>query len=127
MDAWELFNRKLDAFVSDVRPLVGHMPEYTTAASSIRLLASLEPRKNQDLFDTFVARPYEDRILARDEAFFMDHADLGAGASNAGVVQLLKNVWAQSLAPQDKDAVWAHLQVLIVLNRRCKAARSGGN
>ena len=125
IDAWDLFNRKLSAFLGDLRPLVGTVPEYAVASSSVRMLAQMEPRKNQELFDAYVAQPYEERIIAKDEAFFLEHDEtaLGGGADNVGVVQLLRQVW-QGLSAADKDAVWAHLQVLVVLNRRCRTARS---
>lgn len=122
MDPWDLFNRKLDAFVSDVRPLIGHLPEYTAAQSSVRLLASIDPRKNQEVFNRAIASKYEAQILAKDETFFLSASDL-TSAKHSGIVALVREIWGAQLAEHDKDAVWAHLHVLVALNRRCVAAR----
>lgn len=124
MDAWDLFNRKLDAFVADVRPLIGHLPEYSAAQSSVRLLASIDPRKNQEVFNRAIASKYEAQILANDETFFLSASDL-TSAKHSGIVALVRDIWGAQLADADKAAIWAHLHVLVALNRRCVAARAG--
>lgn len=121
MDPHDLFNRKLSEFAAAVKPLVGHLPEYALLVSSIKWLTQFEPHRNQHLFDQVVASLYEERIIAKDEAFFLSPGSLDYHQS-PGLVDLLRSVWTSSLTDADKQAVWAHLQVLVVLNRRCKAA-----
>ena len=111
-----LFNNKLADFVEDLRPVIGHMADYKMFASSVSLMTRIDERKNQELFDRFIASSYEHRIMACDETFFM-HAEYEE-LQNVAVVQLLKNAWS-GLSASDKEAVWAHLHVLIALNRRC--------
>lgn len=123
MDPWELFNRKLDAFVSDVRPLIGHLPEYSAAQSSVRMLANIDPRKNQEVFNRAIATKYEAQILAKDETFFLSASDL-TSAKHSGIVALVRDIWGEQLAESDKGAIWAHLHVLVALNRRCVLARA---
>ncbi len=122
MDPWELFNRKLDAFVADVRPLIGHLPEYSAAQSSVRLLASVDPRKNQEVFNRAIVSKYEAQLLAKDESFFLSATDL-TSARHSGIVALVRDIWGAQLSEADKAAIWAHLHVLVALNRRCVAAR----
>lgn len=116
----ELFNRKLIDFLTDLRPVIGTLPEYTLALASAKMMAAADVRQNQLMFDTYVITPYEQRILSRDETFFMEQYD---DPTNVGLVQLLKAAWS-TMSPCDRDAVWSHLQVLVVLNRRCKASKS---
>ena len=122
VDQFELFNSKLREFISDMRPLIGTLPEYKLAMGAVQ---TVEPRKNQQMFDTFVAMPYEEHIVNKNAEFFMKDAALG-GEGNGPLVALLRSLWTTKLSDADKDAVWQHLQVLVVLNRRCRAARATG-
>jgi hypothetical protein len=119
---WTLFNAKLIDFVDDLQGVLGHLPEYTVFASSARLLSQFQLRQNQGMFDRYVAKPYGAFIVARNEAFLLDQdfSDVtGGGSQNDGIVSLLKSVWT-SLPQEDKESIWAHMQVLLVLNDRCK-------
>jgi hypothetical protein len=117
VSACTLFNRKLIDFIADLKPIIGHVSEYSVVSASAKLMSQLDERKNQQFFDQYVAGPYEAKIAARDSAFFM--AEDYDGVDDLGLVQLLKRTWS-SLSPDDQVAVWDHLQVLLVLNRRCK-------
>ncbi len=113
-----LFNNKLIDFVDDLGGVLGHLPEYTVLSSSGRFLAQFQVRQNHELFERYVAVPYGASILTRDETFLLEEAKF---AGNAGIVSLIKSVW-RSLPAADRDSVWAHLHVLMVLGERCKAA-----
>jgi hypothetical protein len=120
VSAHVLFNRKLIDFLVDLEgPVQGKLPSYTTLLASVKALSKIDEAQNQIVFDRYVARPYEDKILAKDERFFMG-TDYGMtqSADSMGIVSILKAVWAD-LGPDDKEAIWAHLKVLVVLNRRC--------
>lgn len=125
-DPYQLFNRKLADFIEDLAPLLGHLADYKMLSASAGLMAAMKPRTNQEYFDAYVAAWFEDQILARDEDFFMsrEYPDAHVACNDLGIVPMLKGVWA-SLAPGDRDAVWAHLEVLVCLNRRCKAGVAG--
>lgn len=116
-----LFNNKLIDFVDDLQGVIGHLPEYAVMSSSARFLAQFKLRQNQELFDRLVATPYGASILARDEHFLLEETfdDIGGGGSSAGVVSLIKSVW-KSLTDADRESIWAHMHVLIVLNGRCR-------
>ena len=118
-----LFNNKLTDFVDDLSGVLGHLPEYTVMSSSVRFLSQFQPRQNQDLFNRFVATPYGASVLKRDERFLLEERFQGAagGSNSEGVVSLIKSVW-KSLPPADRESIWSHMHVLIVLNERCLAA-----
>lgn len=118
---YRLFNTKLTEFIADLQPLIGHLPEYAILSKTTMVLATFNGRGNQEVFDTYVAKPYEDRIIASDESFFLTSSY--DQFNSAGFVQLLKSVWG-SVSDSDKTAIWNHLKVLIVLNRRCCQSRN---
>lgn len=110
-----LFNNKLLDFVDDLGCVIGHVPEYKLIATSAKFMAQFQEAQNQSVFDRYVARPYGALIRDKDEAFLMDEKYTDA---SGGVVALLKGVWG-TLAAEDKESIWAHLHVLLVLNERC--------
>ena len=120
---WTLFNSKLIDFVDDLQGVLGHLSEYSIFSSSARFLAQFQLRQNQDIFDRFVAKPYGSLIVARDEAFLLEQDFSGVAGCNDGIVSLLKTVWT-SLPQEDRDSIWSHMQVLIVLNDRCNSQRT---
>ena len=119
---WTLFNRKLLEFVDDLQSVLGHLSEYTMFASTARLLSQFQLRQNQDFFERFVAKPYASMIAAKDEAFLLDEDFASIAGNGNGIVSLLKSVWT-SLPQGDRDSIWAHMQVLVVLNGRCGGTR----
>ena len=117
----ELFNRKLADFIEDLHPLLGHLADYKMLQTTTSLFSTMQPRQNQQYFDIYVAAWFEDQIMNKDEEFFLQHSypDAHMAVQDLGIVPMLKSVW-KSLAPSDRDAVWAHLRVLVLLNKRCK-------
>ena len=123
-DTCDLFNRALIAFIADLRPLLGHRPEYALADTTAKMLANMNPVRNQQLFGRHVVEPYGDRIVARDETFFMQTTSY-EGLQDPGIVELIKGVWG-GLHAQDRAAVWAHLGTLVALGRRARAVAVEG-
>ena len=128
MDAHQIFNRKLLDFVEDLKTLRADMrldlPELDLLRPGINLVINtIGHHKPQEVFDEQVASRYGSRILERDEAFLLDetydhvHADLDA-VDVVGLIDVLKKAW-KDIDPQNKEAVWRHLAVLLLLNQRC--------
>lgn len=116
----DMFNRKLMDMLEDLAACFPTVTEFTVATSPpARMLLGMDPCHAQGLFDEFVALPYERRILDRDEAFLMSQERFGPVTTD--LVAMIKRVW-QDASREDKEAIWRHLHVLIVLNRRCVAA-----
>lgn len=114
-----MFNRKMMDMLEDMAACFPEVTEFALAISPAgRMLISLDPCHGQKLFNTFVALPYESRILARDEAFLMNQTEFGP--TDVNVVTLIKRVWKEA-SSEDRDAIWKHLHVLIILNKRCVA------
>jgi hypothetical protein len=111
-----LFKRKLMEFIDDLHPVLNHLPQFVFGRTILR---ELDDVRNQEMFDAHVASKYEDQIIASDEQFFVGACPYNGLEGYMDVVGLIKGVWS-GLTDADKSAVWAHLKVLVVLNRRCK-------
>jgi hypothetical protein len=116
VDMYAVFNAKLLDFVDDMQGILRHVPQYKMLVASIKLLSQFQPHQNHTFFRQYVATPYEASIVARDEAFLLNQ-DYNVGGEDVDIVSLVKGVWT-SLTPEDKDSIWAHLQVLLAISRR---------
>lgn len=119
-----MFNRKLFDMLEDLASSFPTVPEFGIAVSpTARMFMNLDPSKAQKMFHEYVGTPFEKHIVARDEAFLLsqNHEHFGVAASSGDIIRMIKGVWMEA-SVEDKDAIWKHLHVLIVLSRRCLAA-----
>jgi hypothetical protein len=117
---YQMFQNKLQDFLDDLRPALGTLPEYNLLTTSMKFIS---PEKNYAFFNTFVAVPYGARLIAKDEGFFLDSSFApGSGKSDSiNLIVMVKEAWS-SLSAQDRDAIWAHLSVLMLIRDRIQAA-----
>lgn len=123
MDAQTLFNRKFFEMMEALASAYPTVTEFAFACSpATRLLVTMDPTQPRTIFDEYVAKKFETQIIARDDAFFLSHADygpsLGSNQHAPDIVSLIKRVW-QNASDADHDAIWQHLHVLLILNKRC--------
>lgn len=70
--------------------------------------------------------PYKDKIMARDESYFLDDKtaienqvkEKSGQEDLVGKVLNLKEIWKTRLSVENKEIVWKYLHVLIVLSER---------
>lgn len=122
---YQMFQNKLQDFLDDLRPALGTLPEYNLLTTSMKFIS---PEKNYVFFNTYVAVPYGTRLVAKDEGFFLD-SSFAPGVVHTGktdrdsinLIVMVKEAWS-SLSTQDRDAIWAHLAVLMLIRERIQAA-----
>lgn len=117
-----MFNRKLTDMFEDLAASFPAVPEFSVAVSPpARMLLTLDPQHGQKMFNQYVALPYETHILDRDQTFLLSQTNFGPSSGVTGdAVNLIKRVWSEA-SGTDQDAIWRHLHVLVILNRRCIA------
>lgn len=90
------------------------------ADNGISLMKSVHPRKLCDLFAQFF-RPYKEKIMARDETFFIQHEfkEIQSTFNSQQdtvclIMKQLKAHWA-TMSDVSKKATWDYLTVLLKL------------
>lgn len=118
MNAKQLFNAKLQDFVSDLTE-IHPLPDLKVFKGLLELAIKMDAAVPPAMFHKCVAVPYGTCIKAKDEAFLASHSFDEVGQyTDLNIVNRLKTLWGD-LSPDNKDAVWKHLQVLLVLSQRC--------
>lgn len=120
-DHAELFNRKLTEFLDDLEAIgIDRLPDYALFKTSTSLLMTVDKRRPAAMFCDYIATPYEQYIVARDDKFFLADSFTHPHGGNTSIVDMIKQMWA-TLQPANQDAIWSHLQVLTVLAKRARA------
>ncbi len=119
---FDLFNAKLQEFVRDLAKSFPEVEDFKMFKTGLALAIGMSATKPQQMFDVFVAQRYSKQIMERDEAFFDDHdfSQVTALTDDFDIVRRLRGVW-DKMDAANKEAVWKYLQVLLVLNGRCKS------
>ena len=125
-DPHGVFNRCLNEFLVDMGAILSDLPEYSTIKNAVKVLSYADKKRSQQLFNTIVVERYRDRIMAKDEKFFMetDYADevkMSNYAVSLNVIDLIKSVWT-NLDDINKTAIWQHMHILVFLNDKCRSS-----
>ena len=115
------FNTRLVEFLEDLRGVMGDVPDYNSLVTVVKTLSRMNERQNARLFIQYVSEPYKNEILDRNEAFFVTHDYTEANAGD--IVQLLKGVW-NKLAQEDKDMIWEHLNLLVIITQKLQTLKT---
>lgn len=116
VDPADLFNRKLNDFLEDLEQIgIQNVQEYPLLKTSCQMLASIDKKRPAEMFHKYVVGPYEKQITDRNEEFFWNET---YGSNNSMlIVQAIKQIW-KTLDDDNKEAVWKHMQVLMVISRK---------
>lgn len=122
---YEIFNQKLAEFADDICRLraagkADDVPSLDLLRPSIDVLGAMDRTKPEQFFHEHVVQKYGAQIAARDEDMLLsnDYRDQAANVS-LDVVEMVKRVW-KNMDAAEKDAVWGHLNVLIMLSQKIR-------
>lgn len=105
ISAW---NEMMEQFLGELEKTFPEEKAVKKYKASFDLLKKSNPRKCVDGYMTSVAK-YQEKIMAKDESFFMDCNDSMLAEMN------IKKHWTADLSTKTKDAIWQYLQTLYVL------------
>ncbi len=120
MDYLAQFNDTLVELVDDLIRVFPNDSDFRMYKLAIQGAIIAGKNMVHDVFRDRICRIYGDKILARDEDFFMNNAydDMKQEFSQAEkLIQKLKGSWSD-LNPQHRDVVWKYLRVLILIDRK---------
>jgi hypothetical protein len=122
---FELFNKKLLEFVEDLIFIFPEENDFRVFKNTCQWAIRIKMEFAQSLFHSCVYEPYGDKVINKDESFFIQESFqeydqyLSQYNNDLNLVQKIKNIW-KDLDDLNKDAIWQYLRVLVVLNKKCK-------
>lgn len=125
MSLLKAFTQQLNNLICNLCKLFPKDPDLVLTKTSISLLIKTNPRKLQTIFNNHIAI-YSKEILNKDENFFKNTNFVELESKNINNVMYankimtnLKKYWCQ-INDESKNNIWKYLQVLLVLNTKCK-------
>lgn len=123
MDYLQQFN---DTFLELVEDLIRVFPsdsEFRMYKLAIQGASIANPTIIQNVFHDRVVIVYGDKIIARDEAFFIenDYNDMKEEFSQGEqIIRKLKDCW-KNLTVDQKNIMWKYIRLLVLLDRKITA------
>jgi hypothetical protein len=120
MNYLEKFNQTFVEFVDDLCIAYPNDGEFQMCKMVLGTTLAMNERLVHKFFITKIIPAFEQKILARDDEFFQnkDYSQYSAKiAGAADLIAKIKNMWGDML-PENKEAIWRYLRVLIALAKR---------
>lgn len=120
MDYRVQFNDTLLELVDDLIRVFPNDRDFRMYKLAIQGAMITKPRMIHDVFRERVCSTYGDKILGKDEDFFLsnNYQDMRQEFSEAdNLINKLKSCWTM-LTPDQRDIVWKYLGLLILLDRK---------
>lgn len=117
MDYISKFNETFEDMINDLIQVFPNDSEFRLYKMALQA-GLMSDNKIVSKFFYEKAKDMSDKILNRDEQFFLDkdYNDLNAKDGGA-IVNKLKNCWSL-LSDDNKDSVWKYLKILVLLNKK---------
>lgn len=123
MDYNEKFNDTFKEFMQDLIRVFPEDMDYRMYELAVHTTMTYYPTYVADTFHQKVTIPYGERILQRDDTFFISHdfqevVKTSQQQVNANeLITKLKECWV-NLSDANKDIIWKYFKVLILITRK---------
>ena len=122
----DVFNNKLVEFAKDLCYIFPSVNDFHIFLTACEWSICIDKKSPQSFFHSLVVHPFKDKILKKDESFFLcesyeEYSDyMKHYGHDLNLVQKLKKIW-QTLDEGNKNIIWKYMQVLMCLSLKCKA------
>jgi hypothetical protein len=107
------FNQFL-AFLGELRDMYPNDPDFSGFISALTLIRTTNPMLAVNYIKTEVVDPYQEKILARDETFFLNQ-DFTEKNADMNIIYKLKE-YVREMTPASKDVVWQYIELLMKIS-----------
>lgn len=126
---YKAFNDRVDEFFKDVIEgfpktveFQNVISEFKTLKSGFAFLKTADPKKPQQVFRDYVLSTYRDKIVNRDESFFICKDDFDISSSRKeywmDFIGKIKLAWS-SMDDNNKDIIWKYFKLLVLISDKC--------
>jgi hypothetical protein len=116
MDA---FYSQFNEFLDQLKAMYPDDPDFPNFASNLNMMKMMNPLYPVTFIKTDIIDKFGEKILARDESFFLTNTDIQQSA-DIDIVYKLKG-YISEMTPENKEAVWSYLEILTKLTLKIVA------
>ena len=88
--------------------------DFPVFLTTLQLLKSANPMLVVNFVKTDIIDPYGQKIISKDESFFLNNDYTKHGEVDLNIVEKLKT-YIQNMSPNSKDIVWKYIEILMKL------------
>jgi hypothetical protein len=121
---YDIFNKKLIEFINDLIYICPEVDDFKSFKIATHMSACTAPKLPQKMFNECVVQPYSNKIVERDENFFLteSYSNFDDYFKEFGytidIVGSLKSIW-KTLDDENKKTIWKYLQILMQISNKC--------
>lgn len=119
---YTVFNNIVTDMLSDMSDRFPGNRELAACLTFHRMACKANIRLPYEKFVEYAVLPYGDRLLAHDDAFFMEERyDHVTGEEGSGFVEALKKLWTR-MSAEDRQCVHDYLDLVLSVHARLSGA-----
>jgi hypothetical protein len=116
MDEYKRFNTALKEFISCTINAFPHIKELSMLEAAYKICQAVGKKNPCKVFESITSN-CQNAIMQKDEQFFMENT-LEYPDVISGLSAVVRREW-ETLKSEEKDAVFQHMQVLVILSKKC--------
>jgi hypothetical protein len=106
----EAFYTQFGEFLKELSKMYPDDKDFPTFATNLNMMKFMNPMYPINFVKTDVVDKYKEKILERDESFFLNSEEIQQ-STDIDIVYKLK-VYIKDMTPQNKEAVWSYIEIL---------------
>lgn len=106
----EAFYTQFGEFLNELTKMYPDDKDFPSFASNLSMMKYMNPMYPINFVKTDVVDKYKEKILSRDESFFLTSEEIKQ-ATDIDIVYKLKS-YIQDMSPQNKEAVWSYIEII---------------
>mgnify|MGYP003340340298 CR=1 FL=1 len=122
----EKFNETFKEFIEDLIRIFPDDPEFRLYEIAIMGALNTNELLVINIFNEHVVKPYGDKLLEKDNDFFVSHKYdhlLTMNESAMDIIDKIKSYWCE-MSDDVKETVWKYFKVLILLDKKYRTLTS---
>ena len=122
----EKFNDTFKEFVEDLIRIFPDDPDFRMYELAIITALNTDELLVINIFNEHVVQQYGDKLLNKDNDFFINHSYdniLDSNMSSIDVIQKIKGYWCD-ITNDTRETIWKYFRVLILLDRKYRSSLS---
>lgn len=112
------FNKSLKEFIRALSASYPKVVEYKLLLLTYKTVKTVSKKKPCSIFISLTNENCQEAILAKNEDYFHNNP-VECPEMLRGAMAAIKEGW-NSMTQENKDVIWQHMQVLVLLSRKCK-------
>jgi hypothetical protein len=109
----EAFYSQFGEFLAELSKMYPEDKDFTDFASNLSMMKYMNPMYPINFVKTDVVDKYKNKILSRDESFFLKSEEIQQSA-DIDIVYKLKS-YISGMSPENKEVVWSYIEIITKL------------